>query len=242
MPLTIRSTRSGSTARLRSATCTERISLSRSKGTRRPLFLVTDQLAELHALEGGEAPAAIRADAPPADRRCCPRTAASPSPGCRGCRNRGSAWLTSALRLRPSSDRSGSGRSAPSPCASPTPRPAAPPPSGDCATASSTSAIRWPTCRNSATPKPRVVAGRRAEADARGDERLLRIVGNAVLVAGEAGADERLLRDVALQALRPEIDQHQVVVGAARDDVEADALAASRRAPAHCRRRCWHRP
>ena len=41
MPLTMRSTRSGSTARLRSATWTERISLSRSKGTRRPLFLMT---------------------------------------------------------------------------------------------------------------------------------------------------------------------------------------------------------
>ena len=35
------------------------------------------------------------------------------------------------------------------------------------------------------------------------------------------GADQRLLRHVALQALRPEIDQHQVVVGAAGDDVEA---------------------
>ena len=41
MPLTIRSTRSGSTGRLRSATWTERISLSRSNGTRRPLRLST---------------------------------------------------------------------------------------------------------------------------------------------------------------------------------------------------------
>src|SRR6185437_10112716 len=35
------SMRSGSTARLRSATCTERISLSRSNGTRLPLRLIT---------------------------------------------------------------------------------------------------------------------------------------------------------------------------------------------------------
>ena len=38
---TICSTRSGSTGRLRSAICSERISLSRSNGTRRPLRLIT---------------------------------------------------------------------------------------------------------------------------------------------------------------------------------------------------------
>ena len=62
---------------------------------------------------------------------------------------------------------------------------------------------------------------RRAETKARGDERLFRIEGNAVLVAGDGGADQRLFRDVALEALRPEVDQHQMVVGAAGDDVEA---------------------
>src|SRR5215468_1137964 len=41
MAETIFSTRSGSTERLRRETCTERISLSRSKGTRRPLRLIT---------------------------------------------------------------------------------------------------------------------------------------------------------------------------------------------------------
>src|ERR1700748_3919336 len=41
MDETIFSTRSGSTGRLRSETCTERISLSRSNGTRRPLRLIT---------------------------------------------------------------------------------------------------------------------------------------------------------------------------------------------------------
>src|SRR6201992_2639192 len=41
MPETIVSTRSGSTGRLRKETCTERISLSRSNGTRRLLRLIT---------------------------------------------------------------------------------------------------------------------------------------------------------------------------------------------------------
>src|SRR6266436_6189245 len=41
MAETIFSTRSGSTARLRKEICTERISLSRSNGTRRPLRLMT---------------------------------------------------------------------------------------------------------------------------------------------------------------------------------------------------------
>ena len=50
------------------------------------------QLAQLHALEGGEAAAAIGTDAPPPDRRTRPRSAANPSPGCRVRRNRGTAW------------------------------------------------------------------------------------------------------------------------------------------------------
>ena len=41
MPLTMRSTRSGSTGRLRKAISSERISLSRSNGTRRPDFFST---------------------------------------------------------------------------------------------------------------------------------------------------------------------------------------------------------
>src|SRR3546814_8927987 len=61
---------------------------------------------------------------------------------------------------------------------------------------------------------------RRAEADAGSDRRLFRIEGNAVLVAGDARAVEALLGDVAGQPLRPQVDQHEVVVGAAGDDVE----------------------
>ena len=68
IPLIMRSTRSGSTGRLRSATSTERCSLSRSNGTRRPGALDDDKLAQLHPLEGREAAAAIRADAAAADR------------------------------------------------------------------------------------------------------------------------------------------------------------------------------
>src|SRR5918997_550875 len=61
-------------------------------------------------------------------------------------------------------------------------------------------------------------AGWRAETDAGGDHRLLRIERHAVLVAGDMGAPERRLGRLAGQLLRPEIDQHKVVVGAARDD------------------------
>ena len=66
------------------------------------------------------------------------------------------------------------------------------------------------------------------------DERLLRVVGDRVLVAGDPGAVERLLGDLAGHAEGPEVDEHQVVVGAARDD--AEALGGERRRPA--RRRC----
>src|SRR5690349_1217521 len=43
--------------------------------------------------------------------------------------------------------------------------------------------------------------GRRAQAKTRGDERRLGIVGDAVLVAGDGGADQRLLRNITLQPL-----------------------------------------
>ena len=69
---------------------------------------------------------------------------------------------------------------------------------------------------------------RRAQTQTRGDERGFRIEGNAVLVAGDGGADQRLLGDVALEALGPQIDQHQMVVGAAGDDVEAVGAQAFR--------------
>ena len=67
-PLTMRSMRSSWIGRLRSAMRIERASLSRSNGTRRPSDLHHGQLAQLHALDGGEALAAIAAEAAAADR------------------------------------------------------------------------------------------------------------------------------------------------------------------------------
>src|SRR3984957_3860593 len=46
------------------------------------------------------------------------------------------------------------------------------------------------------------------------DKGLLRIERNAVLVAGDVGAVERRLGRLAGQALRGQIDQHQMVIGA----------------------------
>ena len=60
-----------------------------------------------------------------------------------------------------------------------------------------------------------------AEPDAAGDERRLRIVGNGVLVHRDAGLVEHLLGDLPGEVLGPEIDQHQVGVGAAGHDGEA---------------------
>src|SRR2546423_7541989 len=50
-------------------------------------------------------------------------------------------------------------------------------------------------------------AGRRADADARGDGRLLGIERHTVLVGGDVGATERLLRNVTSELLGPQIDQ-----------------------------------
>src|SRR2546423_8683887 len=72
-----------------------------------------------------------------------------------------------------------------------------------------------PELRLAEAPRRR---GGAAEPDAGGHRRLLGIEGNAVLVAGDAGALECLLGDAAGQLFRPEIDQHQVAVGTTRND------------------------
>ena len=73
-------------------------------------------------------------------------------------------------------------------------------------------------------PKPRVV---QAGVPSRMPEVIVGFSGsngNAVLVAGDVGAAERQFRHLAGELLRPQIDQHQMRVGAAGDDVEAVRL------------------
>src|SRR3546814_6236446 len=54
----------------------------------------------------------------------------------------------------------------------------------------------------------------------RSDERLFRIERDAVLVAGDVAAAERRFGALAGGVLLAKIDQHQVVIGAAGDDIE----------------------
>src|SRR5205085_10371407 len=68
---------------------------------------------------------------------------------------------------------------------------------------------------------------RRPQADARRDERLFGIERNAVLVARDRGPIERLLGMLPLRLLGPQVDEHEVVVRAARNDVEAGVLKGS---------------
>src|SRR5690606_1222839 len=65
---------------------------------------------------------------------------------------------------------------------------------------------------------------RRAEADAGCNKRLFRVKRNTVLVAGDIGAAESGLCTLAGCVLRTQINQHQMVISAARDDVEAIGL------------------
>src|SRR5580704_11113241 len=64
-------------------------------------------------------------------------------------------------------------------------------------------------------------AGRRAEPYPRGDRVFLGVARNAVLVDGDAGAVEHLLGRHAGRLLGSQIDQHDVAVGTARDDLQA---------------------
>src|SRR5690606_13318477 len=68
--------------------------------------------------------------------------------------------------------------------------------------------------------------GRGAEADARGDERATCVERDAVLVAGQPGPVESGLGRLAGYVLGRQVDQHQVVVGPARDDPQARLLEA----------------
>src|SRR5262249_38427327 len=59
-----------------------------------------------------------------------------------------------------------------------------------------------------------------AEANPRGNRRLLRVERNPVFVAGDSGSPETRLRVPPGQPQRPQIDEHQMRVGSARDDLK----------------------
>ena len=65
--------------------------------------------------------------------------------------------------------------------------------------------------------------GGRADADAAGDHGRVLVERDRVLVDGDARLAERRLRDLAGEALREDVHQHQVIVGAAADQPEAAA-------------------
>src|SRR5438445_7527785 len=62
--------------------------------------------------------------------------------------------------------------------------------------------------------------GGSADADPRGDAGLLGVVGNRVFVHGDSDGIERLLGLLSGEIHRPNIHQHEVVVGPARDDAK----------------------
>src|SRR5579883_3166266 len=234
--LMTRSTRSGSTGRLRSATWIERASLSRSKGSRCPPFLTT---VSSGSSGGGGWRRDHRSDAnpSPAYRRNRKMDSASSPP-------RGAAALSLAPARNPRARREEAGR-----------RPAFLVSwqigiDGK-AGAEGVDLVADAPLRRFAVIAPRhrglehlddhaadfaelllAEAARRrrwrAEADARGDRRLLWVEGDAVLVAGDAGAPESRLGELAGQPLRPQIDQHEMRIRASRNDGEA-ALGERRR-------------
>ena len=77
---------------------------------------------------------------------------------------------------------------------------------------------------------------RRADADPARDHRRIRIERNGVLVDGDAGLVERRLGHLAGNPLREDVDEHQVVVGAAADEAESARRRARRQAAWRSRR------
>ncbi len=96
--------------------------------------------------------------------------------------------------------------------------------SGDASTRAMNSAIRSISGFAHAARRHR----RRAEPDAARHHRRILIERNRVLVDGDAGGAERRLGDLAGDALREHVDEHDVIVGAAADDAEAGGLHRAR--------------
>ena len=71
-------------------------------------------------------------------------------------------------------------------------------------------------------------ASGRAEPDAGSHRRFFGVERNFVLVASDVRATQRFLRDLATEALRPEIDEDQMRVGATGDDGKAVAAQGFR--------------
>ena len=104
--------------------------------------------------------------------------------------------------------------------------------SGDARTRAMNSAMR----SISGSRMPRLVMAGRADADAARDHRRILIERNRVLVDGDAGLAERRLGDLAGEPFREDVDEHQVIVGAAADEPEARGRQRLRRAAARWRR------
>ena len=225
-PVTIRSMRSSGTGRLRSAMRTERASLSRSNATRRPSDLTT-----VSSRSCTRSTVVKRWPQPMQNRRR--RMAAASSAG-RLSFTWVSVWpqnghlITNPCAL----NRSETVRTSRAPRAATERSTASFRPSFDRANPSNTSLIISPTWRNSAAPKPRVVAAglpRRMPlviAGLAGSKR------DGVLVGGDQGAFQACLGRLAGGVLRTQIHQHQVAIGPAGHDVAAQP---KERLPQHAR-------
>ena len=60
--------------------------------------------------------------------------------------------------------------------------------------------------------------GRGSDSDAARDERALRVVGDGVLVARDARAVEPVGHVLAREVFRAQVDEHEVIIGAARNE------------------------
>src|SRR5579885_1723882 len=206
--------RSGSTGRLRQAICTERRSLSRSKGTRRPLRLITTSSRNCtrskvvkRKLQARQTRRRRMTDESSVGRESFTWVSRLPQLGQRilSLVDRESAYQTFDLVAHARF--------------------------GLCVLLRPAVRQRVKHFGDQIADLPEFGdaeaarrARRRAKADTRRYGRLLRIIGNAVFVAGDMGAAERELRHLPGQIFAPQIDQHQMRVGAAGDDIQPAVL------------------